>query len=990
MPQQSYGGQYTQDPNCHGGNVGVDPYYKDQSTKLFTGRTRDVQNSQGGFRSGGNYDISTCGLSNKNNETQQYGGLAENEVFGSYGMNSMGGFDGAIGGGSMYFVDEPPPVVYKIFSSRRDRSDVTPQNNFNRYPSQFSIQLGSYGSADNGGANYVREKRQFLPVDSSGISREPEVVKTCEPNIVPKEFNEDIQPRRPLSPVGYGGYPNDADFGDQISTRPFTSKDEENGQEEKAKEIWGYSSISTGLNIRRGHPRSSLKDSRMKDDVKGDVSGEQGEKEEENKQLEKDVSNSIPLSHSIGATSHNPPCVGSTFGGNETSNPLGSSAVPVPDQTLGGNNLESHDEQRQKPRSRSIRGSMRRRPSLGAARSASAVNMSIAVFPEADELQDGLAMDILAHRRPSGSQLQLNAFRRSQFTAIEDPKQGEHREHRERSKVAEEPVRPQLLPKKSKETLQEEQKRLDEEERKKNEEERLRRKSEERKRFEEEKKREEQREEERIRQLVGNTESSVSAEPKTKLVGRASSRSRPTSRRGSLLRSIPEQPPELEVGTMQDTMADTLPLSSEHSAQRLSTRAAGQDRRGSDGRPWREHGGMERGRDDELQRSTSHDSEKQRQRGEEEVQQEGQQNDSKEQRKANPIKTLLLLERSYQGPNSVSAEGNTFIYHWKRQEATEVVLRDLNSMSYRSNLFNDVRDAVCDSHNAAILSVEAPSTGTLFNSPVWSGLIRIVSGILRNNRIMREGTAELTAAFGFVYKDKVRDLFDGNGSSFEPLVVHPSPIYGPRIPHLHYGKITSDSAFEEVMSSALRRANADPILTTRDGVAIAFLLSRQCRIVKNEAGEKTCDVSLSSLVVASAGSDPVPFESALARLKNEHSMLFHLVLGGPCHTCFMLNLSMVEEKDNVNREKVEKLIELQGKMHASSNYPLRSGSVTRFVRYVESANKEALERLKVEENPERRKRLERYVQEQEQLLADANKMLAEVQEELLQKFFKSS
>ncbi|KAF8279329.1 hypothetical protein TcBrA4_0101650 [Trypanosoma cruzi] len=998
-PQQSYGGQYTQGPNSHGGNIGVDPYYKDQSTKLFSGRNRDVQNSHGGFRSGGTYDISTCGLSGKNSGNEQQDNLAENEVFGSYGMNSMGGFDGAIGGGSMYFVDEPPPVVYKIFASRRDRTDLMSQGNFNRYPSQFSIRLGSYGSVGNGGANFAREKRQFFPVDSSGISKEPEVVKSREPNIVPKEFNEEIQPRRPLSPVGYGGYPNDTDFGDQSSTKPFASKDEEHGQEEKAKDTWGHSSISTGLNIRRAPQKHSVKDSRMNDDVRGDTIGEQEEKEKEKEeekekekekeQKEKDVPQSIPLSRSIGVTSHNPPCVGSTFGGTETSNQLDSSALPGPDRSLGGDKLGSHDEQRVKPRSRSIRGSMRRRPSMSAARSASAVNVSIAVFPEADELQDGLALDIVPHRRMSGSQPQLNAFRRSQFTAIEEPKQGEHRELRERSRVAEEPVRPQLMPKKAKETRQEEQKRLDEEERKKNEEERLRRKSAERKRFEEEKRLEEQREEERIRQLVGNTESAESPEPKTKLVGRASGRSRPTSRRGSLLRAIPEQPPELVVGTMKDTMADTLPLSREHSVQRLSTRAAGQDRRGSDGRPGREHGGNEKGQDEEPPRSTSHESEKRKQKGEE-VRQEGQQNDSKEQRKANPIKTLVLLERGSQGPNYISAEGNTFIYHWKRHEATEVVIRDLNSMSYRSNLFNDVRDAVCDSHNAAILSVEAPNTGTVFNSPVWSGLIRIVSGVLRNNRIMREGTAELTAAFGFVYKDKVRDLFDGNGSSFEPLVVHPSPIYGPRIPHLHYGKITSDAAFEEVMSSALRRANADPILTTRDGVAIAFLLSRQCRIVKNEAGEKTCDVSLSSLVVASAGSDSVPFESALARLKNEHSMLFHLVLGGPCHTCFMLNLSMVEERDGANREIVERLIELQGKMHASSNYPLRSGSVTRFVRYVESANKEALERLKVEENPERRNRLERYVQEQEQLLADANKMLAEVREELLQKFSKFS
>ncbi|RNC50525.1 hypothetical protein TcCL_ESM12422, partial [Trypanosoma cruzi] len=201
MPQQSYGGQYTQGPNCYGGNIGVDPYYKDQSTKLFSGRNRDVQNSHGGFRSGGTYDISACGLSGKNSGNQQQDGLAENEVFGSYGMNSMGGFDGAIGGGSMYFVDEPPPVVYKIFASRRDRTDLISQGNFNRYPSQFSIRLGSYGSAGNGGANFAREKRQIFPVDSSGISKEPEVVKSREPNIVPKEFNEEIQPRRPLSPV---------------------------------------------------------------------------------------------------------------------------------------------------------------------------------------------------------------------------------------------------------------------------------------------------------------------------------------------------------------------------------------------------------------------------------------------------------------------------------------------------------------------------------------------------------------------------------------------------------------------------------------------------------------------------------------------------------------------------------------------------------------------------------------------------------------------
>ncbi|RNF08887.1 uncharacterized protein Tco025E_07157 [Trypanosoma conorhini] len=924
VPQQPYGAEYTQTPNSFGGGFGAELSYVGQGAKGNPERNVEQYTNRDEFQQGGNDAGFVQGAAGGGSAFPPKSGLGGGG-FGSYGMNSAGGFGGMMGaGGSMRGPEEPPPMVLKLFSSRRDRSQLMSQSSFNRRPSQYSLRWGSYEFENNDAAIDWREPARAAPIDTSGLPRDPQATEVGV-RAVSNRRNEGTSPRRPQSPVGNGA---DARYGP--------------------------------------------------DDQK-------------TKGSEKEVSQNIPYSSSIGMETQEPPRTGNAFGGGESLADMGSAVFYGSGPDVSGYSAGTEDDDQLGLHSRSSRVSSRRRSSsLGRPRSAHTI-MSIAEFPQGDEVQDALAAELAQHRQSAAPQVSVGGRHPTEFGKPADITKSLHGQSEGDKPTSVEEQKnsaPQAIEPDEKTRRQEEQKRFDEELKNKNEQERLHRKAEERRRFEDARRHEEQREEERVKGLATNAEAVGVSEPKPRLVASACGRARPTSRRGSLMRAIPEQPPDLEVGVMKDNMSDTLVTSRDHTLRRVSHNVEEKTPHSGAARPKEEtveHTKREKAQEEESRRQPSHDAAKQKRQQRSEARQEKQQQETREHRTPNAIKTLVLLKSGPQESNYISAEGNSFTYRGKQHEATAVVFCNPYNISYRSSLFNDIRDSVCDGHNASIISVEAPKTGAVFNSPVWSGLMRIVSGVLRNNRNLTEGTAELTAAFGFIHKDKVRDLFVDNNSCFEKLVVHPSPIYGPRIPHLYYGKVTSDAEFEEVMSSALRRANADPVLSTTEGMAVAFILSRQCRIVTNEAGEKTCDVVLSSLVVASAGGDPVPFEKALARHKNEYSMLFHLVLGGPCNTCFLLHLSMAEE-ENGDPEVVEKLIELHDKMHSSYNYPLRSGSVMRFVKYVESANKEAVERLRLEDNPERRNRLERYVEEQAKLLSDANKMLAEVREELRAKF----
>nr|CCC89567.1 conserved hypothetical protein [Trypanosoma congolense IL3000] len=352
--------------------------------------------------------------------------------------------------------------------------------------------------------------------------------------------------------------------------------------------------------------------------------------------------------------------------------------------------------------------------------------------------------------------------------------------------------------------------------------------------------------------------------------------------------------------------------------------------------------------------------------------------------KSNPVKTVVLVEKVPSAVTHLSVVGNKFSYRGKGHEAHEVVFRNPGSANYHSSTLNSVKNAVCDGYNAALLSVEAPNSNKMFQSPVWPFLTRTVRSVLQQGQKTPNSTVSITAALGFFHNDKVRDLSDEGKGAFEAMQVQPSPIYGPRIPQLRYSKVASSTAYDESLNKALKRASSDSVLLATKGVVAAFLLVKQCRKSESESGDTTHDVLLSSLVVASSGSDMHPFDSAISRVRNEYCMLFHLVLGGPSYTCFMLSLSTASEgaDESSVKDVVEGLIELHDRMHSAYNYPLRNGSVTRFVKYVMRANKEGMERLKHEEDQEKRGRLERYVQEQSRLLNDANKMLKDAQIEL--------
>ncbi|CAG9580999.1 conserved hypothetical protein [Leishmania major strain Friedlin] len=353
-------------------------------------------------------------------------------------------------------------------------------------------------------------------------------------------------------------------------------------------------------------------------------------------------------------------------------------------------------------------------------------------------------------------------------------------------------------------------------------------------------------------------------------------------------------------------------------------------------------------------------------------------------RPANMVKTLVLVEELRDSNHALAMTGNSISYKGQTIEVTEVKTRPEDNFNYHSSVVHDVSEAVCSGYNAAVLAVDAPNTASRFDSPVWSILNRIVRTLLQENSNQAgqlRSDFQLTCAMGYLYKDKVKDLLTSAEpeSPFTKIGVNPSPIYGPRLTNLTYDAVTDPGAFEDVLTTTLSRASEDAaIQNLTEGVIAAFLLIMQTRETDGKP-----DIYLSSLVVTTAGDDTFPYQSAISHTRNEYATVFHLVLGGPSCTCFMLNIA---DDDNVCKageteesvqERIERVLGLLQKMSALPNYDLRSGSVKRFIKYVELSHKNAQARLEKEEDDVQRRKVERYLREQERLLQDAYRLLQE-------------
>ncbi|KAG5469233.1 hypothetical protein LSCM4_02631 [Leishmania orientalis] len=353
-------------------------------------------------------------------------------------------------------------------------------------------------------------------------------------------------------------------------------------------------------------------------------------------------------------------------------------------------------------------------------------------------------------------------------------------------------------------------------------------------------------------------------------------------------------------------------------------------------------------------------------------------------RPANMVKTLVLVEEVRGSNHAVTMAGNAVSYHGQAIEVTEVKTRPEGNFNYQSSVIHDVCEAVCSGYNAAVLAVDAPNTTSRFESPVWSTLNRIVRTLLHENSNEAgelRSDFELTCAMGYLYKDKARDLLASAEAEvpFTKIGVNPSPIYGPRLTNLSYDAVTDSAAFEDVLTTTLSRASEDAALQSlTEGVLAAFVLIMQTRETDGKP-----DIYLSSLVVATAGADTFPYQSAISHTRNEYATVFHLVLGGPSCTCFMLNIAdddairKASQGEESMQEGLERALALLNSMSTLQNYDLRSGSVKRFIRYVELSHTNAQARLEKEEDEAQRRKIERYLREQERLLQDAYTMLQE-------------
>ncbi|CAD2221398.1 hypothetical protein, conserved [Angomonas deanei] len=360
---------------------------------------------------------------------------------------------------------------------------------------------------------------------------------------------------------------------------------------------------------------------------------------------------------------------------------------------------------------------------------------------------------------------------------------------------------------------------------------------------------------------------------------------------------------------------------------------------------------------------------------------------AEEEKKPDPnmVKTLVLIEKKNKSNGAFKSNDHQAIYKNAKCDVTEVKERGDGSFNYQSSVVHGIREAVCDGFNASVLSVEAPNTSSRFESPVWPILNRIVRSLLSTNSNSQgelDPKFSLTCGLGYFNNDRVKDLFnDDDNSPFEPFSVHPSPIYGPCVSQLKYGQITSGNNFEEVLSASLTRALENPVLTSmKEGVAVAFVLIKQARITDGHE-----DLLLSSLVVASAASDVTPYESALDRVQSEtqkYGSIFHLALNGPCCTCFMFNTAdddsirtFGSQKGESTSTEISRLFNLLQRMSTKENYPLRNGSVLRFIHYMKASVAAQKQKLSTTSSADEKAKLERKIKDQERLLSGAYKTL---------------
>ncbi|KAL7708664.1 hypothetical protein N2W54_003589 [Lotmaria passim] len=352
------------------------------------------------------------------------------------------------------------------------------------------------------------------------------------------------------------------------------------------------------------------------------------------------------------------------------------------------------------------------------------------------------------------------------------------------------------------------------------------------------------------------------------------------------------------------------------------------------------------------------------------------------QKEKNMVKTFVLVEAVRKSNHAVQYTPESITYHNQTVNVTELKVREEDNFNYNSTVVHDVREAACHGYNAAVLSMDLGNTAGRFDSPVWSILNRIVRTLLKENSNeageLRQNF-ELICAMGYLYRDKVKDLLVPEGESqFTKVVVNPSPIYGPRLTNLKYDVVTDPVHFEETLSATLSQGAQDPtIASLTEGVLAAFVLVKQTRETDGQA-----DIYLSSLIVSSSGEDPVPYQSAISHARNEYATVFHLVLGGPSCTCFMLSVAdddTVRKSGDANQQPVPQGIDaalaLLTQMASLQNYDLRNGSVKRFIKYVERSHMNAKQRLAKEQDESKHRKVERYLKEQERLLEDAYSLL---------------
>lgn len=587
-------------------------------------------------------------------------------------------------------------------------------------------------------------------------------------------------------------------------------------------------------------------------------------------------------------------------------------------------------------------------------------SMNVVDFPEAEEVKDDMAKDNLVDPEQEIKEEAQRAERQKEREAARN----QAREERERQrqivedaqKKREEEARKRREDKGEEERRKKEQvAKMDDERRRQRDaaaSERERKREEEKRKFEENKRLEDEREAARTKALL--EERRKAAEAGNDAAGdkpRSSSRPRsrrPTSRPNSNLRgAIPEQPPDVVAGQIKDTLAGDLgkPLHN-HTEDGVSPSGSNQP-------------------SSNAMKAASPSSN----------------HTEKPDKEKNMVKTFVLVEEIGRSNHAIQTTNDSITYQGQTVNVTEVKRRAEDNFNYNSSVVHDVRQAVCSGFNAAVLSLEAPNTAAKFDSPVWSILNRIVRSVLQENSDKNgklNENFELTCAMGYLYQDKVKDLLSSEDAPFAKVAVNPSPIYGPRLTNLTYGAVSSAAGFEEVLTSTLSRSAENAVLgSMTEGATAAFVLVKQMRVVDGHA-----DIFLSSLVVASAAADVTPYDSAVTHAHNDYATIFHLVLGGPSCTCFMLNIadddsirkSGTDDNGSVS-EKIKGLLELLQKMSSLENYALRSGSVKRFIKYVEKSHKSAADRLEKEQDENQKRRVERYIKEQERLLEDAYRML---------------